>query len=505
MRSVERDRGMTAGSLSLAILASLVACACMLVLPTPSPAATWKVQKLPFQPRYEGDPNLGHLLAVSCPSRSFCVAAGQNGRIAASENPTGGTSAWSTYLGPPRGDEEDRPPPPPGFPDLPPASPHINGVSCPSSGFCVAVSTSGDIYSSSNPMGGAATWSRTDIDGDKYETHLEGVSCPTVSFCVAVSGGAKSYNNPRTSGKILSSGSPAGGSPAWQVTQLDPTLDLRGVSCASPSLCVAVGRDGRMVVSTDPGGGPSAWLDAGRPGGPGHLQGIACLPGLCVAGNSGGNLLTNTDPAGAGWTERNGGGSVAITGISCPSASRCVAVDNNGDVLTSTDPTGGAAAWSFTNVLPYVPPLSAFDSPFNGMFGVSCPSPAFCAIAAADGTVLTSSDPFEASPGTATRGKRKRVRRRPKTILAHVDRAGRVKTDKRRFRVLFRFYATSKARGFVCKRDLRPYRRCSSPFRYWAGRGKHVFRVRAIGPTGLKGPVALDRFRIFSTDSKCPC
>ena len=132
-----------------------------------------------------------------------------------SENPAGGASAWNLYLGPPRGDEDDRPPPPPGFPDPPPSSPHINGVSCPSSGFCVAVTVSGDIYSTSNPMGGTAAWSRADIDADKYETHLEGVSCPTVSFCVAVSGGIKSNNNPRTSGKILSSSDPAGGSSAW--------------------------------------------------------------------------------------------------------------------------------------------------------------------------------------------------------------------------------------------------------------------------------------------------
>lgn len=488
-----------------ALLAALVIGTCALALPTSSPAATWKTQKLPFQPRFEGESNIGHMLGISCPSRSFCMAAGQNGRIAVSANPTDGASAWRLYYGPPRGDEEDRPPPPAGAPVLPPASPHINGVSCPSTGFCVAVTTSGDIYTSSDPMAGTAAWSRADIDADKYETHLEGVSCPTVSFCVAVSGGAKSNNNPKTSGKILSSGNPAGGSSAWQVTQLDPSLDLRGVSCATPSLCVAVGQDGRMVVSTNPGGGPSDWRDAGRPGGPGHLQGIACTSGLCVAGNSGGNLLTNTDPgdAAAGWTERNGGGSVPITGVSCPSAPQCIAVDNNGDVLTSADPTGGSAAWSFTNVLPYVPPLNAFDSPMNGMFGVSCPSPAFCAISAADGTVLTSTDPFEFAPQAVI--KRRKRALRPRTILARVDRAARVRTDKHRLRKLFRFYATSKARGFVCKRDRRPYRRCSSPFRYWVGRGKHVFRVRAIGPTGLRGPVALDRFRIVPTDSKCPC
>ncbi len=466
--------------------------------PSHASAAEWKERRLYFAPRFPGElaQGLGPLLAVSCPSRSFCVAAGQIGMIGASTNPTGGTGDWKSFYGP-KGSDPHGPPPPPGFP-MPAGSVTIKGVSCPSVSFCVAVSGNGDVYTSFEPDGGEAAWVRADVDGDEFDTHLEGVSCPTVSFCVAVSGGVKDHNHPRTSGKILSSTNPAGGSSAWQVTQLDPSFDLRGVSCATPSLCVAVGQDGLLLVSTDPTGGPSAWRDTGAPGGPGHLQGVACALGgaLCVAGNSGGNLITNTDPGGspARWSERNGGGSVAITGISCPSASQCIAVDNNGDVLTSTDPTGGYGSWSLTNVIPYVPPTPD-RPPLNAMFGISCPSPAFCAIAAADATVLTSTGPFSASPEDETKTRRVRRPKRPRTILAHVDRK-RSETEKARIRVRFRFYAVGRARGFVCKRDRRRYRHCKSPVRYWADRGRHVFRVRAIGVTGLRGPVALDRFRI---------
>ena len=91
-------------------------------------------------------------------------------------------------------------------------------------------------------------------------THLIGVSCPSPSLCVAVSGGSNNANG----GKVLTSTNPASGN--WKVADLGPSLDLRGVSCGTPSLCVAVAREGRMFVSTDPTGGASAWTGGGNPG-----------------------------------------------------------------------------------------------------------------------------------------------------------------------------------------------------------------------------------------------
>jgi hypothetical protein len=323
------------------VLGTLSASLLFVVVPSGSHAATWKTQELPFQPRYPGDQEAGALLSISCPSASFCAAAGEYERIAVSTNPTGGPSAWNVFRGP-EGTDLTGPPPPPGAPPNMPM-PHIKGIACPAPGLCVAVSANGDIYTSESPLGGTAAWTRTDIDGDDYDTHLEAVSCPTPTFCVAVSGGAKSHGNPRTSGSVLYSHDPTGGPAAWHETQLDPEFDLRGLSCASPSLCLAVGQDGLMLVSTDPDGGSAAWQNLGAPAGPGHLQGVDCVPGLCIAGNTGGNLLTDVDPVGTprAWTERSGGASVGITGISCPAANRCLAVDNNGDVITSTNPTGG--------------------------------------------------------------------------------------------------------------------------------------------------------------------
>jgi hypothetical protein len=62
----------------------------------------------------------------------------------------------------------------------------------------------------------------------------------------------------------------------------------------------------------------------------------------------------------------------------------------------------------------------------------------------------------------------------------------------RKVTALFRFFALKRAqvRGFLCKMDGRAMRPCRSPRSYRVGLGRHVFRVRAIGWTGLRAPVA---------------
>ena len=69
-------------------------------------------------------------------------------------------------------------------------------------------------------------------------------------------------------------------------------------------------------------------------------------------------------------------------------------------------------------------------------------------------------------------------------------------TRHRGVRVRFRFSAQLPGAGFLCKRDNRSWRHCKSPQRFWAPIGRHAFRVRAVGPSGLMGPIAKTRFRI---------
>ena len=456
----------------------------------PAAASNWTLRQLP---PYAGEDWGPPLSGISCPTESLCVTVGGVNTLAFSKTPAGGAAGWHVVhpeypVGPGKTCVE-------GEEHCPTPGGRLNVVSCASESLCVVGSYEGFIYVSSDPTGGAGAWASTVINdsGGHGATHLTGISCPSPSLCVAVSGGG---NNTK-GGRVLTSTNPTAGS--WQVAELGSSLDLRGVSCGTPSLCVAVAREGRIFVSTNPTGGAAAWREAGTPGGPGDLEGVACASTLlCAAGNLTGNILTSTDPAGGGatWSEANAGGSVQITGVSCPTASRCVAVDNNGDVLTSTDPTGGGGSWHFENLVPFKPTEDKEGQPpRNALFSASCASTSLCALVGPDGRIFTATDPFSAPADPPGR----KARRRPRTILLFAEHFYKVAyTRQRRIRARFRFYSPTKARGFECKRDKGPYRRCRSPLRYWAGHGRHVLRVRAIGPTGLRGPAAIKRFRVLA-------
>lgn len=440
-------------------------------------ASTWTTVQL------DGEAAKVAMFGISCPSESLCVAVGGNNTIASSADPAGGAASWKVVYAAEGAFPTD--------PNSYFTGRQIRGVSCPTVQLCVAVTFEGRIYTATKPTGGASAWSVTDLDTVGPNTHFQGVSCSSPGLCVAVA----------QDGKIAVSTDPTGGSLAWSTIQLDETLQLRGVSCASATLCVAVGDFGQIVASSNPTGGVSAWQRAPAPVGASHLFGVSCVrPPLCVTGNSAGNLLVSTDPTDASphWQMFNGGASVQITAASCISSIRCVVVDNNGDVLTSTDPTRGPGAWTFTNILPYP---GVEEGPANHLFGVSCPSTSLCTVSGNDGQLFTSTDPFAASPAPRpVTGQRKRGRprpKRPRTTIAEQPPPG-VELRRGKYKARFRFFARKRAqvRGFWCRLDSRPAKRCRSPKAYRVGIGMHVFRVRAIGWTGLKGPPAVARFEV---------
>jgi hypothetical protein len=462
-------------------------------------ASGWTLRRAPPLERFEREPGewitvWPNLDGVSCPTTSLCIAVGSEHTLAFSQAPTGTAADWhvvnpSAGPSPHCGEEEQ---------ETGEACYQLGGrlqaVSCSSPSLCVVITYEGFIYVSSEPTGPASSWLPTSINepGGAGATHLTAISCPSSSLCVAVSGGSNNSNG----GKVLTSTNPASGD--WQVAQLNSSLDLRGVSCGTPSLCVAVAREGQLFVSTNPSGGAGAWRSIGSPGGPGDLEGVSCTStALCAAGNQTGNVLTSTNPAadGGGWSETKAEGSSQITGISCPTASHCVAVDDNGDVLASDDPTGGPGSWHFENLVPFGEPAE-YEPPRNALFAVSCASTSLCAAIGADGRIFTSTDPFSAPDPPAASG-HPNAPRRPRTILVWAEHFWQATTTRRHhIRARFRFFSQTPVRGFECKRDHAPYRRCHSPLRYGVGYGRHVLRVRAIGPTGLRGPAATKRFHV---------
>jgi uncharacterized membrane protein len=458
------------------VAVAICAAALSLLLCGGASAAAWTQARLP------GAAGKVYLLGISCPSPSFCVASGTNNLIASSTDPAGGE--WNfVYAGDGPWPETEN------WPTEAISGKQIQGISCPSSGLCVGVTDQGNIYSSTNPTGPASAWAATPIDGPGQNTHLKAISCPTTGLCVAVTGGRND------SGEVWTSTSPAAGAGAWQVTELGEDLDLRGVSCASTTLCVAVGFHGEIVTSASPTGGVSAWTRVGAPAGPGGLQGITCLPGLCVTGNTGGNILTSTAPGANSWKATPGGGSVQLTGAACPSTTQCVVVDNNGDVITSIQASDPHPGWYFDNLLPYTPAEG------NALFAASCPTVTFCALAGTRGQILTSTDPFTPNPSSGkkeTRGKgaKKRGPKRPRTHIARVRLKYPERGEAPRVEAMVRFYAHGRVRGFQCRVDKGHFRPCRSPRRFKVGGGHHYIRVRAVGVTGLRGPVAIEDFWI---------
>jgi len=431
------------------------------------------------------------LLGVSCPTAGLCVAVGNRGAIVTSENPDGDAGAWRSETATPGAHVGEAV----GEPDR--TSPgSFESVSCPTTGMCAAVSYAGDFYASGNPRGGAATWAATDLDGDGSDTHFKGISCPTMRLCVAVSAGGSGAVNANGGGKIVAIRNPLSDPIAPLQVQLDQSLDLQAVSCPIPSFCIAVASKGRVVVSADPGSQAPTWREIGTPGGPGDLEAVHCPGGsLCLAGNARGSVLSSTDADSAAprWREVNTGPSVPITGISCPTAARCAAVDNNGDVAVSSDPTGPAGSWLVTSLLPFAP-KDEDGRPFNALFGVACPSAGFCAAAGSRGVIFTSRDPFEVEDKG---GKGRRGPKRPRMKILHSDQFPRQSHTKGAgSRVTFRLRPFGRVRGFLCSLDGRRFRRCRSPLRIYATVGSHVLRARAIGHTGLRGPVARNRFAI---------
>ena len=471
----------------------------MIAAPGTASATKWTLRQLAPIRNSENEPVRIGLSGISCPSESLCVAVGgREGTLAFSQNPTGGANSWHTTkleypVGPGKTCVE-------GEPDCEPPSGALQAVSCASESFCALTTYDGWIFVSTDPTGATDAWSPMNSNGksQKGANHLISISCPSPSFCAAVSGGSNNSNG----GRVLTSTNAFAGQ--WQTAQLGDQLDLRSISCSTPSLCVAAARGGRLFTSTDPTGGPGAWRSVATPAGSGDLEGASCVSTvLCAVGNMTGNILTTTSPsagAEATWSAANAGGSVQITGVSCPTADACLAVDNNGDVMTSTDPTGGGSAWHFENLIPFKPN----GQPHNALFGASCASTLLCTLVGGESRVFTSTDPFAIPDPPGHHGHR-RARRRPKTFLLFAENFYNISvTHHHRVRARFRFYSPTRTRGFECKRDRGRYRRCDSPLRYWTKRGHHVLRVRAIGPTGLRGPAAMKRYCVFRRPRRKP-
>lgn len=222
--------------------------------------------------------------------------------------------------------------------------PHLE---CPTTSLCVMADPHGFVRTTGDPLHERA-WTRS---RGRFADFSD-LSCLAGPFCVAVT----------ARGELLASTDPAGGSDAWSRTRFDTWFFA--VDCASPSLCVAVDRDGFATVSTEPLR-PESWKRV--------------------------RIRTTTPCEGPGTWSCHGTG-YRLLSVSCPSSELCVVGDHTGDVITSTDPTGGSEAWKLTDVDSDFHPGRVAGSP-AGFPGVDCPSESFCALAQDAGFAYTTSNP----------------------------------------------------------------------------------------------------------------
>jgi hypothetical protein len=274
----------------------------------------------------------------------------------------------------------------------------FSAISCPSSKLCVAVDQSGYVVTSKNPAGGAKKWSAT-IRIDPNGT-LTGVSCPTNNFCAAVD----------AAGNVLTSTRPTGGARAWKKpVRIDPTTDLggefvglAGISCATPTLCVAVDQasPANVLVSSKPAGGATQWTMVKKVAD--VLTGVDCQsPTLCVVVGIG-EYVSNapTSPTGVWRPVGTPPTDTEISSIDCPSAMLCVGAsygDSTAGTIVTTATPMTATAWTSIGVQADPPSLGG-----GTLDGISCLSSSFCVAVDSSDNVFMSSSPSKGVWGPQT-------------------------------------------------------------------------------------------------------
>ncbi len=217
-------------------------------------AATWTATNIV-------NPDGDALEAVDCPSSSLCVGVDLSGNEITSTNPTGGAGAWTAGAINPSN----------GFSD----------VTCSGGALCVAVGAG--LSATASPTAGVSGWHTTTA-----LAMLSTVSCPSTSLCVVGD----------SNGNVYVSTDPTGGPATYKETEaidsLHPFQPIAGISCVPGGPCVVVGLSGDAVVSANPGGGAQTWKTRRADASTG-LTSVSCPTArLCFASDQAGDVVVGT-------------------------------------------------------------------------------------------------------------------------------------------------------------------------------------------------------------------
>ena len=313
---------------------------------------TWKAVTVPLP----ADGVTGDLDAVSCPTTTKCIAVGGyrgEGYPADFLVETWNGKTWSATSLPNPGST---------------LSAELEGISCPTASFCVAVGEEGGSAGSAavSETWNGSTWAPGGggpVPAGAVGSALRSVSCSSATSCLevgtyttatATSVLADSWNG--KTGKLLPK---AAGN------------QFTGVSCTSPTHCIVVGN------TANPGDAPAdvagladqwngtkwsatklSWPKTGNS----YLYGVSCTKaGPCAT--AGGEDMDLKAPGitgrarvanwnGKAWTianlpALNAGRADVFNAVSCPSATTCVAVGHYGTNKTELG-AGWAGVWNGT-------------------------------------------------------------------------------------------------------------------------------------------------------------
>jgi putative hemolysin len=324
------------------VSAVVVLCGAALAgMPVAAGALTWTQEKTLSPSSRES-----LLLEVSCPSAGECVAVGTYYNATKKrtepliERLSGGT--WT---------EESSASIPSSA-----TSGTLNGVSCPSSSFCMA---SGGYIDSTGTQGFAEKYTsvskkweevKPSLPAGASQSELDRVSCPSASMCMIAAVYSTGSEVLPFAEKWISPNTTSAEATPYPVASKDTALI--GVSCVSSTECMAVGYTGKSSTSLTAlsdrwsGGSWAQTTNVSRAGfSSSRLWGVDCLPGAAVSctgvgwGTSSGKELAIAEEwtKAGGWLEaaaKSPSSSVNVLGgVGCTKT--CIAV---GYATTATEP-----------------------------------------------------------------------------------------------------------------------------------------------------------------------
>jgi hypothetical protein len=260
----------------------------------------------------------GPLVSVSCPSSSWCVAVTSDGFA-----DTRSDGTWNS------GFSFD-------------SNADVVAVSCRSVTMCVVVDLSGD----ASVYNGAAWSSPASVVG-RTSASLAGVACPMNSgYCLASASNGRLYSFNGTSWALLHT--LTGGPPG-------------AVSCSSRTTCAVIGSAGFIWLQAG-----SVWKSTLLDQAHGFLTSVSCPSStFCAAVDRAGSALTYE--AGQWSAPAPVESGAPFLAVSCPSASFCMAIDAGGDFIDGSD-------YYVYNGTTWVTGGFAFED----LSALSCTSDVFC-------------------------------------------------------------------------------------------------------------------------------